>query len=127
MTALLTTTVEIRTVSETNQREHYMVRHRRRKAQRRSTFLGMLAAGRKANVDVPSGAPLLVRMTRVAPRGLDTDNLGSSLKAIRDGVADWLGRDDGDPLVLWEYEQRRGKPREYAVLIELFDRAEVEQ
>lgn len=124
MTALLTTTVEIRTVSETNQREHHMVRHRRRKAQRRSTFLGLLAAGRKASVDAP-GVPLMVRLTRIAPRGLDTDNLGSSLKAIRDGVADWLGRDDGDPTILWEYEQRRGKPREYAVLIELFDRAEV--
>lgn len=55
-------------------------------------------------------------MTRVAPsKGLDFDNLVSSAKACRDGIADALGVDDADARVTWHYAQRRGKPREYAV------------
>jgi hypothetical protein len=52
----------------------------------------------------------VVTLTRVAPsNGLDGDNLQGSLKACRDGVADWLKVDDRDPRVTWLYEQRRGK------------------
>ena len=66
--------------------------------------------------EVP-GLPLEVELVRVAPRSLDSDNLTSSLKAVRDGVADWLGVDDGDERVRWTYGQRKGKPREYLVEI----------
>ena len=50
---------------------------------------------------------------------LDSDNLASSLKAVRDGVADAMGVDDGCSRIQWCYAQRKGKPREYAVLVEI--------
>lgn len=52
------------------------------------------------------------------------DNLPASLKAIRDGVSDWLAGsygegEDRQPGLTWRYAQQRGKPHEYAVLITL--------
>ena len=59
--------------------------------------------------------PAHVRLTRQAPRQLDTDNLSSSFKAMRDGVADALGIDDGSGLISWCYDQQKRK--QYGVLI----------
>ena len=106
--------VPVRTVSETNQRECWQSRHRRRAKQRSSTALLL------SQHDRPE-LPVVVRLTRVAPRDLDTDNLRSALKAPRDGVADWLGVDDADERVTWDYDQRRGQPRQYAVDVEVFE------
>jgi hypothetical protein len=66
-------------------------------------------------------APLTITMTRIAPRGLDGDNLQAAFKAVRDGVADWMKTEDNDPLLLWRYEQRQGRPKEYGVEITVED------
>jgi hypothetical protein len=50
---------------------------------------------------------------------LDGDNLQSGFKAVRDGVADWLGVDDGNSLVDWQYAQRSAGPKVYKVEIEV--------
>ena len=60
---------------------------------------------------------VVVVLTRIAPRDLDTDNLASGLKAVRDGVADALGMDDGSSRIEWRYAQERRKPGEYAVRV----------
>jgi hypothetical protein len=63
----------------------------------------------------------VIRLTRVtAPRGkiLDDDNLRGCLKAVRDGVADWLGINDNDPRVSWHYAQRNGTA--WGVEVEVF-------
>jgi len=60
-----------------------------------------------------------VRLTRVGPRRLDSDNLAAALKHVRDGVADALGVDDGDPRLEWIYDQQRCRPGEYAVLVDI--------
>jgi hypothetical protein len=99
-------------VSETNVREHHMARHRRRAHQRATTRLLLLQLER------PAGS-VEVRLIRVAPRRLDDDNLRGALKAIRDGVADWLGVDDGGDAVSWHYAQERGAKRWYAVRVEV--------
>jgi hypothetical protein len=52
---------------------------------------------------------------RLTGRALDGDNLQRALKAVRDGVADALGIDDGDSRIEWQYGQRRGGKGEYAV------------
>jgi hypothetical protein len=66
---------------------------------------------------------IAVTLRRIAPRRLDEgDNLTGAFKAIRDGVADALGRsDDQASGVSWSYDQQRRKRREYGVeiLIEL--------
>jgi hypothetical protein len=63
----------------------------------------------------------------VAPRSLDDDNLVTGLKTVRDTIADllipWLkpGRADEDGRILFEYCQKRGDPKEYGLMIEIFD------
>jgi len=62
----------------------------------------------------------VITLTRIAPRRLDPgDNLNSSMKAVRDGIADALGIDDGDARLTWKYAQRKGNPKEYAVEVEV--------
>lgn len=63
--------------------------------------------------------PLVVTITRVAPRRLDDDNATRACKAIRDQLAELLGVDDGNPAVKWVIEQRRGRPHEHAVHVQL--------
>lgn len=65
--------------------------------------------------DSPFGFGAVVTITRLSARELDSDNLESSQKAVRDGVADALGIDDRDPRVTWLYAQEKAKG--YAVRI----------
>lgn len=107
----ITGTLPVRAVSLTNMREHWAMKSRRAKQQR-------LAALAIPGLDA-SWLPCVVTLTRIAPRELDDDNNASSLKHVRDGVADRLGVDDRDPRVRWEYGQERGGVREYAVRVEI--------
>lgn len=69
--------------------------------------------------------PAKITLTRIAPRELDYDNLVTAFKHIRDIVADTLipglakGRADGDPRLTWSYTQHKGKPKEYAIRIDI--------
>ncbi|RKI09817.1 hypothetical protein D7Y15_23245 [Corallococcus sp. AB030] len=101
--------VPVETVNTSNRREHHMQRHRRAKGQRDATHL--LWPGWSGP------ALLVVRLTRVSPRTLDTgDNLPIAMKSIRDEVARQLRLDDASPLVRWVYAQAQGEP---SVLVEL--------
>lgn len=121
--APLVVLVHVRTQSETNAREPWQARHRRRQHQRESVRLGLLTIGSQGCVSarlwVARGG-VVVTLTRIAPRPLDGhDNLRSGCKAIADEVAEWLGVDDADDRVTWQYGQRRGRPREYAIEIRI--------
>ncbi len=107
--------IAIRTVSEANQRGHWAKRARRASEQR--AIVRMSLATQTARTPVGT---LRIRTTRIAPRRLDGDNLHAALKAVRDGVADYLGVDDGDSSLAWEVAQERGEPKEYAVRIEIW-------
>lgn len=102
--------LDVKTISEANRHtEHWAVRNRRVKSQRELARAGGSAAERDFGKLVK--LPVSVKLTRVGARRLDSDNLASSCKALRDGIADWLGVDDGDESkVSWEYAQRVGKP-----------------
>lgn len=50
----------------------------------------------------------VVRLVRVAPRLLDTDNLEGALKSVRDGIADAFGIDDRDSRVRYVVDQAKG-------------------
>jgi hypothetical protein len=95
-------TLPLRLLSEANTRGHWAVRAKRVRAQRGLVRLVLTAKQTK-----PPSAPLTVTITRLGPGMLDGDNLVSSCKAVRDGVADYLGIDDGSPLVTWHYRQAR--------------------
>ena len=119
----MTTRIPIRTVSESNQREHWARRAKRVRLQRSIIYFSL----REAWCAVPQApypvyGPIVVILTRIAPRALDAGNLESSLKSVQDGVADWLAGNygkgqDRQPGLRWRYAQRRGNPGEYAVEI----------
>jgi hypothetical protein len=102
----------IRLVSVANLREHWATKAARTKQHRTRAWAELRAV--KA---APGPGAVKVTLTRIAPRMLDGDNLGSACKALRDGVADWLGVPDNHPSITWAYEQRRGGLKEYAVEI----------
>ncbi len=99
-----------RTVSESNAREHWAPRAKRAADHRRNATLVT-----RSTLLCP--LPIVVTLTRVAPRALDDDNLRGALKATRDGVADAFGVSDRDPRVEWRYGQRRGGVRVFQVEI----------
>ena len=114
----------LRTASEANQREHWRRRHARATMQKQSVILDV---GQRASEFPP--LPVVVTMTRVAPRAMDGDNLIVSFKAIRDSLATLLlpeaaqgnqhgsRGDDSDSRITWKYAQRKGGVRHYAVEI----------
>ena len=87
-----------------NLREHWSARARRARNHRES--------GRWHTAVAIMGNPLPARMritlTRIAPRRLDSDNVASAFKGLRDGIADALGIDDGSPRLEWQYQQGKG-------------------
>lgn len=89
--------------SAPNQRLHWAAKARQVRAQRDATAWVLGSRPR------PS-LPVVVTLTRVSPRRLDDDNLRGAFKAVRDQVATWLGVDDADPRVRWDYDQRKGPP-----------------
>lgn len=109
--------VGIKTVSEANRRGAWQVHVKREKSQRSTMAIVM-----RAIKDVPRRSKAMVRITRIAPRMLDKDNLAGALKHVRDGIADWLGGkgDRESDLLYWLVDQRKGKTGENAVHVEVF-------
>ena len=109
-THVICTRLGIRIESEANGREHWRAKAKRTKEHRKAAYWAMWDASPIGFDDRP---PMTITLTRIAPRTLDSDNLAGGFKAARDGVADWLGIDDGDERLTWLYAQRKGKPGEY--------------
>ncbi len=104
----------LRLVGSQNVREHWRARARRVKEERATTKLCCELALTK-----PKSWPVVVKLTRIGPRKLDSDNVSGCLKAVRDQVAVFLGVDDGDESkVTWSYAQERGP---YGVRVEIVD------
>ena len=96
--------VPVRTVNTLNAREHWAPRARRARQHREAVLVFW-----KLHRCAAPPPPLVVTLTRRSPRRLDEgDNLAAALKHVRDGVADCLGIDDGDPRVEYRVEQRKG-------------------
>lgn len=110
----------IKTISEGNCSECRWVKQKRHKKQKRDIKKIFLVE--KPNISLPCK----VTLTRIAPGTLDAhDNLPMSMKWIVDSIADYIipnqaaGQADDSKLIKWEYRQEKGKPREYAVRIEI--------
>lgn len=104
--------IPLRTVNGLNERAHWSVKAKRAKAERKAVGWSM------ACTSAPP-LPVVVTITREGPirRPLDGDGLQAAGKHVRDAVADWLGTDDGNPAIRWEYAQIKAK--EYGVLVEV--------
>ena len=101
-------------VRSLNTREHLQVKARRVAHERGVTRLAMAAPCAQYRTRPPE--QLTITLTRVGPRPMDSDNSIGALKAVRDGVADALSLDDGDPKLTWEYRQEKGP---FGVRVEL--------
>lgn len=114
--------IPIRLRSVANLREHWTAKAKRTKQERlRITEALWAQAGKRRG---PPMGRITITLTRIAPRFLDDDNLRSAFKATRDGIAAWLLVQDNHPLLIWEYAQRNGRPKEYAVEIGIHERRE---
>lgn len=109
----------LRTVSETNAREHWRVKANRARMQRglaKNACFGNgvdgIASAAKWNRE-----KLIVTMIRIGKRYLDNDNLAASFKHVRDGIADACGVDDGSDFYEWRYEQ--AKDSQYAIEVRI--------
>ena len=101
--------VPVRLVSELTMREHWAPKMKRAKKQRSAAKFWTEQKVRYSHMGefIVGGAPLKVTITRIAPGKLDDDNLTGSAKHVRDGIADALGIDDGDPRITWVVEQAK--------------------
>lgn len=103
--------------SVANLREHWRTRHARSQRQRgQAGVITMQHVGLTLSADLQAFGGV-VTLTRVAPRRLDSDNLASACKGLRDGIADALGVDDGDERLEWRYAQEKCKRGEQAVRV----------
>lgn len=104
----------LRVSSGDNAHELWFNRHRKVKNERRLVQLALGAPRVWA-------FPLVITMTRIAPRELDTAGLASALKGTEDEIAKYLRIDDGRAerasRVIFVRNGRRRAPREYAVEI----------
>ena len=112
MTVIRDVTLPLRLVTLENQREHWAKKAKRAKMQRWSSAMAM--RGRQPYFD--GDGSVRATLTRIAPRRLDPGNFQGCFKHVQDGVADWLGIDDGDPRIEWVYQQEQ-KPKTYACRI----------
>lgn len=123
MSEALCMTLPLRTKSLTNMREHRMARWRRGAKEREAVAALWRAGTHPGWRSGCAGRQLLpnerasVMIERIAPRRLDSDNLTSALKAVRDEIAAQLGVDDGSARVAWLYGQTRGLPGQYQVVV----------
>lgn len=112
----------IRTVSEANRGSEHWTKVRLRK-KKQSQWVW--AHWKSVNPTV--SLPCKVVLTRIAPRSLDKqENLPMAFKAITDTIADLIipgkarGQADSDERIEWLFKQEKGKPKEYAIRIEIF-------
>jgi len=105
----------IRTKTENNNDEHWRIRWQRAKQQRQTVHQYLTLLARQGyRIELP----VTVTLVRIAPRLLDhIDNLSSSSKHIRDGIADFFEVDDRSSQYTWVYEQAKGKPKYYGIRI----------
>lgn len=99
---------DIQLVSESNQREHWAKKSKRKKSQQH-TF-GVLWRIARINIELPA----TITFTRYSCSRMDADNLAGAFKHVQDQLARELGIDDGnEKLVKWTYTQERISKREH--------------
>ena len=94
----------------------------RRKREQRETIVYGLTATRELRRSISAlRPPLLVTLTRVAPRLItDThDNLPGGFKCAADSVSKVLGIDDGDTARIRFVVQQEKRPKTYALRIRI--------
>ena len=120
MKLLVSQTFEnLKLVSEANNTDHWREKHLRKK-----NIQWILSSLKEYIKHIH--LPCIVKIVRIGPRPLDSDNLQMSAKSVRDYIASLLipgkrvGRADDDTRIEWQYFQEKGKPKQYALRIEIY-------
>lgn len=93
-------------VAQVQSREHWRAIHARATRHKVTAWAIGMAELRRAGAP---RAPYRVKIVRIGPRRMDDDNVVGSAKAVRDGIAQLLGVDDGDrKAIRFTYGQRIG-------------------
>ena len=106
----------IRTVSEANCSDPWIIKAKRHAKQKRLVYLLVPSIPLKDQ-------KATVKLTRLSPRQMDLDNMMMSLKWITDGICERLvpglapGRADGDKRITLLYDQQPSKS--YGVKVEI--------
>ena len=125
----------IKTANEANSSEHWTKKAKRRKMQRwmikaalRAEPLIVALPERRNDDSHFALCKIRIVLSRIAPRNLDShDNLPMAFKGIVDAISEELtgnyvaGRADDADWITWEYRQEKGKVRQYAVRIEIYE------
>lgn len=109
--------IPMRTVNETNVREHWAQTRSRSRGQRAIVSAMVLSHYGKFSL------PATVVMTRYGPQKMDGDNLRPALKHVQDGVQDAIGVDDGDDR--WDWQHAQEIAPSFGVRIEVIERKAV--
>ena len=113
--------IPIKVISEMNWRGHWASRARRLKNQKGIAYgCCQKEIGYKPKDNELPGRfhVTLTRLKGYRERDFDGDNLQGAFKAVRDGIAMYLGIDDGSDDIDWEYRQEKGKAAGVRVEIE---------
>jgi hypothetical protein len=123
----ITAKIPVRLVNALNQREHWGARAARANTQRKAACLTMyrampaptMAAELKAGGIDWGSVRFVITITRRGGRRMDDDGLTASAKHVRDGIADYLGIDDGDKRLKWVYAQDKAPKGEHFVTVSI--------
>ena len=107
----------VKVISEMNTREHW----RKRKIRFDNQKIEVNYFWRHALKGQKITLPCSVRLTRIGPKELDTDNLAGAFKAVRDQVAKEIGIDDGSKQINFQYAQEAIGKRQYAIRVEVIE------
>ena len=115
---MIQVSIPIKVVSEANIREHWAKSHKRRKAQKQ--IVRAVLSSHKIPIDLP----VKITMIRKAKKNLDSDNLQTAFKYIRDAISEHFfpmkkaGHADSHPLFMWVYDQEVSKTYEIILKFE---------
>lgn len=112
----------IETISEANCAQHWSVKRKRHQSQKKAIWAQFMHDRPKIDL------PCKIKLTRQSILKLDSgDNLPMSMKYCRDAIADLLipglrpGFADSDERLIWEYDQRKGRPKGIEISISALD------
>jgi len=97
--------IPVFTLSEANASEHWTKKKKRKDLQKK--WIWIFFKKEKPIISLPCH----IKLIRTSKRFLDSDNLPTSMKYIRDAIADQIfpglspGQADNDSRISWEYDQ----------------------
>jgi hypothetical protein len=102
---------------EANRRDHWAVKRARARVQQGHALASLYNLGAEVKRRFSDAPTIRVKLVRLGGKKLDSDNLVSGFKAVRDAVAQWLKIDDGSDRFRFECDQEPAKEKGFRIEI----------